>query len=127
MLELIQLLLLFSFIMITTIPVAFLVLGCNYLLTGRHAYSVLVAGMFVAGAVGGSLVAWQFVPSDWTLRFQTTLKATVDAEKYGHALEHYAEGVVVMISSAALFGGSVSAAVAVLCARRFRGPANTLR
>jgi hypothetical protein len=117
MLGLIQLLLIFSFIVLTTMPVAFVVFGCRYLLTGKHGRDVLITGVFLVGALGGGFVVWQLVPSEWTLPFWRTLKATVDTEKYGHAVEHYAEGVVMMITFAALLGGIASAGVAALGAR----------
>jgi hypothetical protein len=105
LLWLVQFLLICSFIVFITTPVAFVVLGCNYLFTGKHGRGVLIAGFFVLGALASGFVVWQLVPSEWTLPFWTTLKATVDAEKYGHAVEHYAEGVVMMMTFAAVLGG----------------------
>jgi hypothetical protein len=95
----------FSFVVFATMPIAFVVLGCNYLFTGKYGRGVLITGVFIIGALGSGFAVWQLVPSEWTLPFWTTLKATVDAEKYGHVVEHYAEGVVVMMTFAAVLGG----------------------
>jgi hypothetical protein len=124
-LGLIQLLLICGFIVFITLPVAFVVLGCNYLLKGNHGRSVLVAGFFILGALASGFAIWQLVPSECTLPFWTTPKATVDAEKYGHAVEHYAEGVVMMMTFAALLGGAACAGAAALGIRLLRRFAHT--
>jgi hypothetical protein len=77
------------------------------------------------GALASGVVVWQLVPSEWTLPFWTTLKATVDAEKYGHAVEHYAEGVVMMMTFAAVIGGATcvgGVALGTKLLRRFVRP-----
>jgi hypothetical protein len=114
------LLLICSFIVFITMPVAFVVLGGIYLFTGERGRGVLIAGFFVLGALASGFAAWQLVPSAWTLPFWTTLKATVDAEKYGHAIEHYAEGVVMMMTFAAMLGGAACAGAAALGTRLLR-------
>jgi hypothetical protein len=114
----IQFLLVCSFITFTMTPIGFGVLACNCLFTGKHGRGVLVTGFFTLGALASGFAVWQLVPSEWTLPFWTTLKATVDAEKYGQAIEHYAEGVVTMMTFAAVLGGTVCAGTAAL-GRRF--------
>jgi ribose/xylose/arabinose/galactoside ABC-type transport system permease subunit len=120
LLGLVQLLLICSFIVFITMPVAFVVLGCTYLFTGKRGRGVLIAGLFVLGALASGAAVWQLVPSQWTLPFWTTLKATVDAEKYGHAVEHYAEGVVMMMTFAALIGGAACAGGVALGSKLLR-------
>jgi hypothetical protein len=124
-LGLIQLLLICSFIVFITMPVAFVVLGCAYLFTGKHGRGVLITGFFILGALASGLAVWQLVPSEWTLPFWTTVKATVDAEKYGHAVEHYAEGVVMIMTFAAVLGGAACAGTAALGTRLLRRFAHT--
>jgi hypothetical protein len=120
LLGLIQLLLVCSFIVLAATPVALVVLGRNYLFTGRNGRSLPIAGFFILGALASGFVGWQLVPSEWTLSFWTTLEATVDAEKYGHAVEHYAEGVVMMMTLAAVLGGCACAGAAALGTRILR-------
>lgn len=59
------------------------------------------------------------LPAEWSLPFWTTLKATVDAEMYGHAVEHYAQGVVLMMTAAAVCGGAALAGGVTLLSARF--------
>ena len=67
------------------------------------------------GYVAGVLFVWTLVPHDWTLPFWTTLAATVNAEKYGHPVEHAAEVIVIWMLFAGVTGaviGGFSAHVA---------------
>ena len=100
-------------------PVAFVVLGCNCILKGTHKRGVLMTGSFLAGALASAFAAWLMLPATWSLPFWTTLQATVDAETYGHAVEHYAEGIVLMMTFAAVLGGSALAGATAL-GTRFR-------
>ena len=65
------LLLICSFIVFITVPVAFVVLGCQYLFRGKHGRGVLVTGFFILGASASGFAAWHLVPSEWTLPFWT--------------------------------------------------------
>jgi len=113
-LGLIQLLSVCSFVVLVAMPGAFVVLGCICLFTGKRGRAVLLTGFFIIGALASGFAVWQLVPSEWTLPFWTTLKATVDAQRYGHAIEHYAEGIVMMMTLAAVLGGAACAgAVAI--------------
>lgn len=67
----------------------------------------------ILGYVAGARLVWTLVPRDWELPFWTTLSATVNAEKYGHAVEHSAEGIAIWIA----FGGVVGAIAGGLAAR----------
>jgi hypothetical protein len=64
----------------------------------------VIAGA-LCGFVSGALFIWILVPRTWPLSLWTTLAATVDAAKYGHALEHAAEGIAIWM----MFGGVVGA------------------
>ena len=75
---------------------------------------VLITGAFVLGALASIFGIWHLVPSGWTLPFWTTLEASVNAKQYGHPVEHYAQGIVLMLIFGAALGGGVGAATAVL-------------
>ena len=61
----------------------------------------------LCGYVTGVLFVWSLVPHDWTLPFWTTLAATVNADKYGHPIEHAAEAIVIWM----LFAGVAGAVI----------------
>ena len=73
---------------------------------GRPGPARVPAGI-LCGYFAGALFVWSLVPRDWELPLWTTVAATVDAEKYGHAVEHAAEGIVVWM----LFAGVVGAVI----------------
>src|ERR1041385_5910820 len=72
------------------------------------------------GALCGYLArpsfVWSLVPRDWTLAFWTTLAATVNTERYGHTVEHAAEGIVIWM----LFAGVTGALIGGFAARQVR-------
>jgi hypothetical protein len=94
------------------------------ILTGKYGRAVLITGFFIQGALLSAFLVWQLLPAEWNLPFWTTLKATVDAKKYGHAVEHYAEGVAMMMTFAAVFGGGICAAAIALGTKVLRKPAH---
>jgi len=59
----------------------------------------------LCGCIGGGLFIWSVVPRTWSLPLWATFAASVNAEKYGHPVEHYAELTVEWI----LFGAVVGA------------------
>jgi len=80
------------------------VAGVMYILVSlvdRRPYPICVVGGIICGYIAGPLFIWTLVPRDWPLGFWTTLAATVNAEKYGHTLEHAAEGIVIWMLFAA--------------------------
>ena len=97
--------------------VAFPVLTGRYFFTGKNGRHVLITGSFTLGALASVFGAWQLVSSQWTLPLWTTLKAAGDAEKYGHPVEHDAEGIVVMLTFAAVLGGTGCAGLAAISTR----------
>ena len=70
---------------------------------------MLVVFSFIAGLI------WRFGSADWHLSFPTTLAASVNAEQYGHAIEHRAETIIVWLllfsTCAALVAGATTAVV----------------
>ena len=76
-------------------------------LANRRLGPVSVPAGILCGYIAGTLFVWFLIPSEWTLPFWTTLAATVNAEKYGHPVEHYAEGIVIGM----MFGAVVGAAI----------------
>ena len=88
-------------------------------------YRFPIAGAFLAGALLSGSLAWHALPSEWSLPFWTTLRASANAAKYGHAVEHYAQGVVVMMASAAAIGGAACSAAVALGSRLLRKPAHS--
>ena len=91
------------------------VLSLAFVLSDRRAIRLGIAAATLVGYIGGGALMWRLVPSNWRLPFWETLAASVDAEKYGHPVEHYAESVTVMILAgcvaAALVCGVTAAAV----------------
>jgi hypothetical protein len=79
----------------------------------------------LGGCLTGVLFVWALLPRDWTLPFWTTLAASVNAAKYGHPVEHYAQGVVVAMMFFAVVGGIIGCSLAhfaVVLAKRHRIP-----
>jgi hypothetical protein len=72
---------------------------------------VLKALAFVVGSCGSGGLAWSSVPSEWTLAFWTTVQAAVNADKYGHPIEHTAENILVFVTFACVAGGALSAGI----------------
>ena len=68
----------------------------------RTSFFVAVAMLF--GYLGGAALVWNLIPSNWPLSLSTTFAASVNAAKYGHPTEHYAEGILVGMAFAAVIG-----------------------
>jgi hypothetical protein len=112
------------FILLATMPIAFLWLVCNYLVTGNHRSGVLITGSFILGALASGLVVWHLVSSEWTLPFWTTLEAAGDAEKYGHPVEHAAEQIITAVLFVAVLGGAAGAGATGLGTKLLRKSAH---
>jgi hypothetical protein len=110
------------------------VLGTFLLTTGGLTYLVValadrrpfpfraVAGT-LGGFIAGALFVWNLAPSDWTLPLSTTLAASVNAAKYGHAVEHAAEGIVIWMLFAAVTGAAIGGFGARIARRSLTGAA----
>lgn len=109
MTALIQLLLLASLLLLAIMPLAALVLLFVRIRTRGPWGRVLLAVSFVVGSCAGGVLAWLSVPPDWSLPFRTTMEAAVNSEKYGHAIEHAAENILVFVTFASVVGGTLCA------------------
>ena len=70
----------------------------------RRRTSFFVAVALLCGYLGGATLVWNLIPSNWPLSLSKTFAASVNAAKYGHPTEHYAQGVVVGMAFAAVMG-----------------------
>ena len=107
----IQLLLVVSLVLLATMPVVSLVLLFVRIRKGGSWRGVLLALSFVVGSCVTGALAWHSVPSEWSLPFRTTLEAAVNSEKYGHAIEHSAENILVLLTFACVAGGALCAGI----------------
>ena len=97
--------------------------GLTYIvvtLADRRPCPVRVPAGMLCGFVAGALFIWTLVPSDWSLPFWTTLAASVNTARYGHPVEHYAEGIVVWMMFGAVVGAVVGGSVACIAGRLLR-------
>ena len=83
---------------------------------------VLIGSATLVGCMAGGALVWSLLPSQWHLSFWETVSASVDAEKYGHPIEHYAQGTVIMILCACMAGGVITGALAAITARLLKRP-----
>jgi hypothetical protein len=70
----------------------------------RRRTSFFTAVAMLCGYLGGATLVWCLLPDDWTLSLSTTFAASVNAAKYGHPTEHYAQGILVGMAFAAVVG-----------------------
>jgi hypothetical protein len=91
----------------------------------RRRTSLFIAVAMLCGYVGGATLVWNLLTSDWRLSLSTTFAASVNAAKYGHPTEHYAEGIVVGMAFGAVLGALAAGGVtAVLCRQRVNAHAS---
>ena len=83
----------------------------------RRAVNLLTGSAILLGYFGGGTEIWWFVPPEWHLSFWETLAASVNARKYGHPVEHYAESILVLMLLACVVGAVISAALAATAIR----------
>ena len=70
----------------------------------RRRTSFFVAVALLCGYLGGATLVWNLIPSNWPLSLSKTFAASVNAAKYGHPTEHYAQGIVACMAFAAVMG-----------------------
>ena len=70
----------------------------------------------ICGYVGGALFIWSLVPRSWTLPL-TTIEAALNAEKYGYAVEHYAEMTLLWLLFGAVLGAAIGGSGAAIVPR----------
>jgi len=84
----------------------------------RRRTSLFIAVAMLCGYVGGATLVWNLLTSDWSLSLSTTFAASVNAAKYGHPTEHYAQGIVIGMAFGAVLGAIAAGAVTGLLCRR---------
>jgi hypothetical protein len=100
--------------------------GLTYIVvavTGRRRRSLRLPAAIASGFFVGALFVWMLVPRSWPLPLWTTLAAAGNAEKYGHPVEHSAEGIVVWMMFGAVVGaagGGIGAGAIGGCRKRRR-------
>jgi hypothetical protein len=90
--------------------------------TQNRVVTQLVGPAILLGYIGGGTVAWSLVPPEWQMSFRETLAASVNAEKYGHPIEHYAQDIVVMTLFACAVGALIGGILAATTARVWKRP-----
>lgn len=61
---------------------------------GRNRVTLLVTLLIGAGSLIGGVIGWLLRPAQWRMAFGQTFEAAFNAAKYGDALEHQAERVL---------------------------------
>jgi len=85
----------------------------------RRRTSFFIALAMLCGYLGGATLLWNLLTPDWSLTISATFAASVNAAKYGHPAEHYAQGIVVGMAFGAALGAIAAGGVtAVLCRQK---------
>ena len=80
----------------------------------RGRLNLLGPAAVAIGFLAGGVIGWTAVPAEWTASIWTTIDATGNAAKYGHAFEHTAERALMYFFYAALLGELAFGLVALL-------------
>ena len=110
----VQLFVLGSLILIAMTPIVLVLLVVEHLRTRKYRRGVIVALSLVIGFCGGGVLAWILFSSNWGMPFWTTLEASVNAERYGHMVEHTAENILVGVLVACKCGGVLTGTLAAV-------------
>lgn len=102
---------------ILIMPVVLISLTLRYVRTGKGGLALSVSAASMAGFVAGGVASWELRRFPWDLPFLTTLEASVNAQKYGHPVEHMGEGILVYLMFWSLVGACVLATLAATAAR----------
>jgi hypothetical protein len=114
---LVQLFMLCSLLVIAVTPFVVAVVAVEYLRTHRDRRRVIVTSSFALGLYCGGWLAWSLIASSWAMPFWTTIEASVDAEKYGHLIEHTAENILFVVTLASMCCGVLSVIIAAFGTR----------
>jgi len=79
-----------------------------------------IAVIAVAAYAAGGAIGWALRPQAWPLPFFETIRATVDAARYGHRVEHQAELIVLFW----VMGAGSAAALLCTAIAKAAGPAS---
>jgi len=102
-------------------PIVTAAFGWEYCRRGKMNATGLVVAvvMLVVFYVSAGLI-WTLASADWHLSFLATLEASVNAEKYGHAVEHRAETMVVWLLIFSTFMALVAGGAAAVVHARIK-------
>jgi hypothetical protein len=85
----------------------------------RRRFSLFIAVGMLCGYGSGATLVWNLLTSDWSLSLSTTFAASVNAAKYGHPTEHYAQGIVIGMAFGAVLSAIAAGGVtAVFCRQK---------
>jgi hypothetical protein len=103
-------------------PTVVTAFGCEYRRSRKMNTGFVVSVVMLVVFYMSAALIWRLGSADWRLSFTTTLEASVNAEKYGHAIEHTAETMIVWLlmfsTIAALIAGATTAVVHAAIRRR---------
>lgn len=105
-----------GFFFLVLVPMLLVELLVEHRRNRRHAVGLLICSAMIAGYLAGGILCWNLVAAEWNMPFWTTVQASVDAEKYGHPLEHRAEVILVWVLFCGVAGGLASGAGAAVAA-----------
>ena len=74
---------------------------------------LIVPSMMAIAFFIGGILSWNLIPFHWDMSFWKTLAASGDAEKYGHLVEHKAEGILIWVLFFAVASATAAGMVAV--------------
>lgn len=97
-----------TLLVLGAMPVVFGSLVLQYRQKRDCGRQMLVALAIVAGFFTGGAAAWNLLPIQWDPSFLTTLRMSVDADTYGHELEHQAESILVAVMFCSVVGAVLS-------------------
>jgi hypothetical protein len=99
------------------LPVVLAVMATQFVRTGKCPVALTPAVVSWVGFWLGGLGSWALISPRWSMPFWQTLAASVDAETYGHPLEHQAENILVWVLFAAVLTALMSWATVWLAGR----------
>jgi len=85
---------LWTFALMAGLPVVLIQQLVEHRRNGRSRVTVLVTLLIGAGYLVGGTIGWLLRPAQWKMALGETFKVSLNAEKYGHALESQAERVL---------------------------------
>jgi hypothetical protein len=74
---------------------------------------LIVPSMMAIAFFIGGILSWNLIPFHWDMSLWKTLAASVQAEKYGHLVEHRADGILIWVLFLAVSSATVTGMVAV--------------
>jgi len=103
-------------LLVSTLPLVFLSALLDRHAQGARAALVVSTTMMLGFLVGG-ILSWNLIAFYWDMPLWTTLKASVDAETYGHPVEHRAEVILIWVLFFSVLSALVVGVVEVVAAK----------